>query len=83
MIRRKIKVQGSLFFTGVCVLGCFQLQATESLSEASLSKLKTEVLNYVAGKSLSGFGTLTVFPGRVPASLGTAILSVFRPLSAR
>lgn len=32
----------------------------------------------MAGKSLSGFGTLTVFPGRVPASLGIAILSVFR-----
>lgn len=42
MIRRKIEVQGSLFFTGVCVLGCFQLQVTESLSEASLSKLKTK-----------------------------------------
>ena len=37
----------------------------------------------MAGKSLSGFGTLTVFPGHVPASLGTAILSVFLPLSHR
>lgn len=66
VIKRKTKVQKSLFFTGVCVLGCFQLQVTESLIEASLSKLITKkVLNYVAGKSLSGFGTLTVFPGRV------------------
>lgn len=31
----------SLFFTGICVLGCFRLQVTESLIEASLSKLIT------------------------------------------
>ena len=42
MIRRKTEVQGSLFFTGVCVLECFRLQVTESLIEASLSKLITK-----------------------------------------